>query len=67
MNKRPQYIGLGGTKVLLLKNINIYKRLGKGIRNRYTILDRQYIDMADGSNGRQGKIGILDTSIQQEF
>jgi len=52
---------LGGTQVLLLKDI--YRRLRKGARDRHTTLYRQYINITYGLSGRRGKIGILDTPV----
>jgi len=39
-------------------------KLGKGARDRYTTLHRQYTGVAYGSSGRRGKTGILDTPAQ---
>ena len=64
MDKRPQHALLGGIQALLLKDI--HKRFGKGAKDRHTILDKQHTDMVDGLNGRQGKTGILDTSVQKK-
>ena len=36
MDKRPKYVGLGGVQALL--SGDIYRRLGKGARDRHTIL-----------------------------
>jgi len=36
-------------------------KLGKGARDRYTTSYRQYTDVVNGSSGRRGKTGILDT------
>ena len=55
----------GGIQALLLKDI--HRRLKKGANDRHTTLDKQYINVADGLNGRRGKIGILDTPAQGEF
>jgi len=39
-------------------------KLGKGARDRYMTLYRQYTGMVYGLSGRWGKIGILDTPAQ---
>ena len=46
MDKRPQYAGPGGAQALLLLSGDIYRRLGKGARDRHTTLYKQYTDMA---------------------
>ena len=46
---------------------DIYRRFGKGARDRHMILYRQAIHRCgkNGSSSRWGKIGILDTPAQE--
>ena len=62
MDKRPQHTGPGGAQAqALLLSGDIHRRLRKGARDRHTKSYRQYTDVVNGSYGRQGKTGILDT------
>ena len=65
MDKRPQHAGLGGAQALL--SGDIYRRLGKGARDKHTTLYIQAIHRCgkNGLSGRWGKIGILDTPVQE--
>ena len=57
MDKRPQYIGPGKAQVLLSRDI--YKRLGKGAKDWYITLYKQYTDMA--------KMVYMVDKVRQEF
>jgi len=51
----------------LLLSGDIHRRLGKGARDRYITLYRQYIDVAKMVQmADKGKTGILDTPAQGE-